>query len=107
MAARKDIFAGPYIGGDREDFERPARKRDIMLFARLHPLPWDRPNVFFKVDLGPSRAECFACSGRREDREFKRQRPYALLLAETSDKCRNLFVGQGRVMAARILVTLG
>ena len=78
-----------------------------MLFARLHPLLGDRPKLFFKVDFGPFRAERLACSGRREDGEFKRQRPYALLQAQTSDKSRNLFVGPRGVRAARILVALG
>jgi hypothetical protein len=78
-----------------------------MLFARLHSLLGNRPNLFFKVDFGPFRAERLACSGRREDGEFKRQRPYALLQAQTSDKSRNLFVEPHGVMAARILVALG
>ena len=41
---------------------------------------------FFKVDFGPFRAERLACSGRREDGEFKRQRPYALLQAQIRTK---------------------
>ena len=50
--------------------ECPARKRDAMFFAGLHPLSGNDPQSVGFIDLATSCANCLACPGSGQDREF-------------------------------------
>src|SRR5262245_28381762 len=69
-----------------------------MLAAALDTRGWDDPRASLKVKIVPAQANGLSAPRRGQDRELKRSRNCALLLAQARHEAPDLVVWQGGMM---------
>ena len=69
-----------------------------MFLAGFHAAGRHNPYLLCAIDFTEPGADHFLSASRREDREFKRSRSIALLLAQLDHKIGKLRIGEGGVV---------
>lgn len=99
LPADENMVVTGFPGHAGEDFEGARGERYAMNTPAFHPLCGDRPDLRLDVNFAPPGAYGLNCTGRVQDRSFKRERRHAAPLAKLAHKAGNVRIGERRLMA--------